>query len=111
MRHREEAIGARLKDVEHEKTQLGDEIQVLRTSLSSDRKQNEDLQLRLIAERNELEVGFTEQRKELETKYQKQVDEMYFFGYRCCIKNNGIKRDIPSIPPSEEDKIHRDPPR
>ena len=59
----------------------------------------------------ELEAGFVEQRKELETEYQKQVDEMYFFGYRCCMKNNGIKRDIPSIPPGEEDKIHRDPPR
>lgn len=43
VRRREEATGARLKDVEHEKAQLGDEIQVLRTSLSNERKQKEDL--------------------------------------------------------------------
>ncbi|RVW84078.1 hypothetical protein CK203_040608 [Vitis vinifera] len=30
--------------------------------------------------------------EELEADYQKQVDEMYFFGYRCCMKKHGIKR-------------------
>lgn len=107
----EEATWARLRDVEHEKTQLGDEVQVLQTSLSSEKKQKEDLQLRLIAQRKELETGFTEQRKELETEYQKQVDEMYFFGYHCCMKKNDIKRDVPSIPPGKEDKIRHGPPR
>ena len=105
-----EVLGVRLGDVEHKKTRLEENVKDLWTYLASEKKQKEDLHLRLIAQREELEAGFVEQRKELETKYQKQVDEMYFFGYRCCIKNNGIKRDIPSIPPSEEDKIHRDPP-
>lgn len=34
----------------------------------------------------ELRVEFAAQRKELE-EYQKQVDEMYFYDYRCCTKN------------------------
>ena len=47
--------------------------------------------------------------EELETEYQKQVDEMYFFGYRCCMKKHGIKQDVPSIPPGEEEKLRRNP--
>ncbi|KAL6323020.1 hypothetical protein AAG906_023638 [Vitis piasezkii] len=43
--------------------------------------------------------------EELEADYQKQVDDMFFFGYRCCMKKNGIKRDVPSIPPGEEKKL------
>lgn len=41
-------------------------------------------------EMEELRDGFADQRKELEKEYQKQVDKMYFFGYRCCMKKNGI---------------------
>ncbi|RVW18458.1 hypothetical protein CK203_105240 [Vitis vinifera] len=48
-------------------------------------------------------------REELETNYQKQVDEMYFFGYRCCMKKHGIKRDVPSILSGEEEKLRRKP--
>ncbi|KAL6317170.1 hypothetical protein AAG906_029922 [Vitis piasezkii] len=47
--------------------------------------------------------------EELETEYQKQVDEMYFFGYRCYMKKNGIKWDVLSIPPGEEEKLRRKP--
>lgn len=75
----EEATWARLKDVEHEKAWLEENVKDLRTSLTSEKKQKEDLQLRLIAQREELEAGFAEQRNKLETEYQKQVDEMYFF--------------------------------
>lgn len=39
----EEAIGARLKDVEHEKTRLEENVKDLRTSLSSEKKQKENL--------------------------------------------------------------------
>ncbi|RVX12415.1 hypothetical protein CK203_011748 [Vitis vinifera] len=37
------------------------------------------------------------------------VDDTFIFGYRCCMKKNGIKRDTPSIPPSEEKKLHEKP--
>ena len=38
-------------------------------------------------------------------KYEKQVDKMYFFGYRCCMKKNGIMHDIPSLSSNDEDEI------
>ncbi|RVW59028.1 hypothetical protein CK203_107801 [Vitis vinifera] len=34
------------------------------------------------------------EREEFEADYQKQVDDMFFFGYRCCMKKHGIKRDV-----------------
>ena len=81
----------------------------LRTKVSIEKKQRENLQLRLSVQKEELEVEFAAQREELETNYQKQVDEMYFFGYRCCMKKHGINRDVPSIPPGEEDKLRGKP--
>ena len=89
--------------------QLRGEVRQLRTEVSIEKKQKEDLQLRLSAQKEELEAEFATQREELETDYQKQVDEMYFFGYRCCMKKHGIKRDVPSIPPGEEDKLRGKP--
>ena len=65
--------------------------------------------MRLLAQKEELEVEFTAEREELEANHQKQVDEMYFFGYRCCMKKHGIKQDVPSIPPGEEDKLRGKP--
>lgn len=62
-----------------------------------------------MAQKKELEARFVVQREELEVDYQKQVDEMYFFSYQCCMKKNGIKRDVPSIPPGEEDKLRDKP--
>lgn len=43
----------------------------------------------------ELQAGFAAQKEELEGEYQKQVDDMFFFDYRCCMK----KHDITQIPP------------
>ena len=57
----------------------------------------------LFAQRKELEAGFATQKKVLEMEYQRQVDEMYFFGYRCCMKKHGIMHDIPSFLSDEED--------
>ena len=77
--------------------------------MSIEKKQREDLQSRLLAQKEELEAEFAAQREELEVDYQKQVDEMYFFGYHCCMKKHCIKRDVPSIPPGEEDKLRGKP--
>lgn len=71
----------------------------------------EKLQARFAAQKNELEVGFITQKKELEEEYQKQVDEMYFFGYRCCMKKNDIMHDIPSLHSDDKDEILGGPPR
>lgn len=53
----------------------------------------------------ELQTGFAAQKNELEVEYQKPLDEMYFFGYRSCMKKNGITQDIPSIPSDDEDEV------
>ncbi|RVW26953.1 hypothetical protein CK203_098775 [Vitis vinifera] len=68
------------------------EVRQLRTEVSIEKKQKEDLQLRLSAQKEELEGEFAAEREELEADYQKQVDDMFFFGYRCCMKKHGIKR-------------------
>ncbi|RVW31663.1 hypothetical protein CK203_092744 [Vitis vinifera] len=49
--------------------------------------------------------------RELETEYQRQVDEMYFFGHRFSMNKNGIMHDIPSLPSDDEDAIPGGPPR
>ena len=77
----------------------------LRIEASIEKKQKEDLQLRLTAQKEELEREFAAEREELEADYQKQVDDTFIFGYRCCMKKNGIKRDVPSIPSGEEKKL------
>lgn len=40
----------------------------------------------------ELRVGFIAKNEGLEGKYQKQVDDMFLFDYRCCMKKQGILR-------------------
>ena len=57
----------------------------------------------LAAQKEEIKARFPAQKKEMEEEYQRQADEMYFFGYRCCMKKHGIMHDIPSIPSDEED--------
>ena len=66
--------------------------------MSIEKKQREDLQLRLTSQKEELESEFATEREELEANYQKQVDDMFFFGYRYCMKKHGIKRDVPQYP-------------
>ena len=103
---REESMDARLHEVEDEMARLRGEVRQLRTEASIEKKQKEELQLRLSAQKEELEGEFAAEREEFEADYQKQVDDMFFFGYRCCMKKNDIKRDVPSIPLGEE-KIGR----
>ena len=98
-------MDALLLEAEDEMTLLKGGVRQLRTEVSIEKKQKEDLQLRLTTQKEELESEFAAEREELEADYQKQVDEMYFFGYRCCMKKHGIKRDVPSIPPGEEEKL------
>ena len=106
---REESTDARLHEAEGEIAQLRGEVRQLRIEVSIEKKQREDLQLRLSGQKEELEAEFAAEREELEADYQKQVDKMYFFDYRCCMKKHGIKRDVPSIPPGEVEKLHGKP--
>ena len=76
-------MDARFHETEDEVTLLRGEVRQLRTEVSIEKKQKEDLQLRLSAQKEELEGEFAAKREELEADYQKQVDDMFFFGYRC----------------------------
>ncbi|RVX22022.1 hypothetical protein CK203_001277 [Vitis vinifera] len=58
------------------------------------RRKKEDLQLRLDVQKEELEREFAVEREELAADYQQQVDDTFIFGYRCCMKKNGIS-EIP----------------
>ena len=109
VKSREETLDARLLEAEDEKALLRGEVRQLPTEVSIEKKQREDLQLHLTSQKEELESEFAAEREELEADYQKQVDDMYFFGYRCCMKKHGIKRDVPSIPPGEEEKLRGKP--
>ena len=58
-----------MNEAERERAQLRGEVRQLRTEVSIERKQKEDLQLRLIAQKKELEARFAMQREELEAEY------------------------------------------
>ena len=48
---------------------------------------------------------FTKEKNELEATYQQQVDYMFFYGYRFCMKKHGITNDVPRIPSDKEDEV------
>ncbi|RVW29497.1 hypothetical protein CK203_077447 [Vitis vinifera] len=90
---REESTAGRLHEAEGEAARLRDELSRLRTEVLNEKKQKEDLQLRLDVQKEELEREFAVEREELAADYQKQVDDTFIFGYRCCMKKN--KSEIP----------------
>ena len=100
-----------VKGVEQENSQIKKEMDKLWASLVTQKNETKELQAGLVAQRKEMKAEFATQKKKLETEYQRQVDEMYFFGYHCCMKKNGIMHDIPSIPSDDEDAILGGPPR
>lgn len=51
----------------------------------------------------ELWAWFAVENEAFTEDYQQQVDEMFFFGYQCCMRKNDITQDIPSYPSEEED--------
>lgn len=49
-----------------------------------------------------------QRKKKLETTYHKQVDEIFFYGYSCCIRKHENIDDIISIPSDDEVKQGKD---
>lgn len=74
------------------KYQLRKELEELQASSDIQKKKFEELRAR-----------FATEKEELNEDYHKQVDEMFFFGYQCCMRKNGITHVIPSYPFDEED--------
>lgn len=87
------------KAVEVETCRLSGEGEATKAKCKKAEQENEWLR----QEMEELRAGFTAQNEELEGEYQKQVDEMFFFDYRCCMKKHGITQDTPSYPSDDED--------
>ncbi|RVW39852.1 hypothetical protein CK203_083152 [Vitis vinifera] len=50
----------------------------------------------------DLWAGFATQKEDLEVNYQKQVDDMFFYGYQCCMKKHGIANDTPNLSSNDE---------
>ena len=97
-----------LKLVEVEKESVHAEADWLReegktTKAKCKEVEQENTQLKKKLE--ELWAGFTDQKKELEEEFQKQVDEMFFYGYRCCMKKNDITQDTHSFPSDDKGKV------
>lgn len=93
LREEGRTVEAKRKEAEQENAQLTKEMEELWVGFMAHKKKIEELRAR-----------FAAQKKELETEYQKQVDELYLFGYRCCMKKNDITQDIPSLPSDDEDE-------
>lgn len=62
--------------------------------------------VRLRQELQDIWVGFFAQKEDLEADYQKQVNNMFFYGYQCCMKKHDIANHIPRFPSNDdEDKF------
>ena len=45
------------------------------------------------------------QKETLEATYQNQVDDMFFYGYWCCMKKHDVTQDTPSFSSDDEDEV------
>ena len=82
-----------------EARRLREKGEVAETKCKKIEQENE----RLRKEMEQLRAGFVAQKKKLKDEYQKQVDEMFFFGYQCCMKKHDIAHDIPPYFSDDED--------
>ena len=73
-------------------------------TLESSKTKTEEEGVQLKSELEQTMFGFAKEKKKLKVAYQQQVDDMFFYGYHCCMKKHGIINDITSIPSNEENK-------
>lgn len=66
-------------------------------SLGSAKGQVKEKSTQLKLELVQVWVSIVKENKELKVVYQKQIDDMFFYGYNYCIRKHGIIDDIPSI--------------
>lgn len=92
MGEEKEVVEAKCKDVDQEKYQLRKELEELQAFFDIQNKELESLRM-----------GFAAENEKLKEDYRKQVDEMFLFGYQCCMRKNDITQDIPSYLSGEDD--------
>ena len=96
-----------LRKVEEEKEAAQAEARRLaekKEAMEVGKKKAEEEAEQLRQELQKLRVGFVFQKEKLEAEYQKQEDNMFFYGYRYCIKKHGVAQDPPKFPLGDEDK-------
>lgn len=98
--------GKLLKEAEEEKETTRIEackVKVEKDATEVKCKEMEQEKEQLQKELEELRAAYATQKKELDEDYHKQVYDMFFFGYQCCMMKNDITQDILSYPSNEED--------
>lgn len=93
-----------LRKVELENEPLQAEIRWLKSynnAMGSSKAKAKEESARLKLEFEHIRVNFT--KKELEMAYQ-QVDDIFFYGYRFCMKKHDITDDILSILSNDENE-------
>ena len=68
----------------------------------AEKEKTEEETARLRQKLQDLWAGFATQKEDLEVNYQKQVDDMFFYGYQCCMKKHGIANDTPNLSSNDE---------
>lgn len=79
MEEEKKTTEAKCKDGEQERDQLKKELDEFRAASKAHKKQLKEVWAMFVAEKETLIED-----------YQKQVDEMFFYGYECCMRKNGI---------------------
>ncbi|RVW33123.1 hypothetical protein CK203_111165 [Vitis vinifera] len=89
----EEKLCLRLEQAEASLSTAREDNEVLRVELVEAKSREESMDARLLevedemtllrVQKEELEAEFAAEREELKADYQKQVDDRFFFGYRC----------------------------
>ena len=97
-----EALGKVEGEKETAQVEVGRLREEVKVVEAKGRNANKEIE-RLRKELEKLQAGFATQ-KELEDEYQKQVDDMFLFGYQCCMKKNNITQHIPNYPSNDMDK-------
>ncbi|RVX02482.1 hypothetical protein CK203_031198 [Vitis vinifera] len=92
-----------LADLEKAKSEVA-AAQKLVEEVMAAKKENVEKEVAwLRQELQDLHSRFATQKEDLKANYHKQGDDMFFYGYKCCMKKHGIANGIPSFS-SDDDK-------
>ena len=76
-----------------------------KTIIAAENEKDKEEVVQLRWELQNLWAGFATQKEDLEADYQKQVDDIFFYGYRCCMKKHDIAHYTPNFPSDDEDEF------
>lgn len=95
-----------LKKAELENEALQKEIRQLKldnSTIKSAKAKSEEEGTQVKLELEQAQANFVKEKNDLETAHQKQVDEMFFYGYRYHMRKHGITNDVPNLPSDDDD--------